>query len=39
MDHSSVLYVMGPDGGFVGIIRSDQGPDGIARDLTAMITR
>lgn len=38
LDHSSVLYVMGPDGGFIGIIRSDQGPGGIARDLGAMIT-
>ena len=37
MDHSSVLYVMGPDGGFVGIVRADQGPDGIARDLAGMM--
>ncbi len=37
MDHSSVLYVMGPDGGFLGIVRADQGPGGIARDLAGMI--
>ena len=34
MDHSSVLYVMGPDGGFLGVIRADEGPDAIARDLS-----
>ena len=34
MDHSSILYVMGPDGGFLGIIRADEGPDAIARDLS-----
>ena len=39
VDHSSVLYVMGPDGGFAGIIRADQSPDGIAHDLEAIMAR
>lgn len=34
MDHSSILYVMGPDGGFRGVIRADEGADAIARDLS-----
>ena len=34
MDHSSVLYVMGPDGGFLGVIRADERPDAMARDLS-----
>ena len=33
MDHSSVLYVMGPDGKYLGVIRADEGSDAIARDL------
>lgn len=37
MDHSSVLYVMGPDGNFIGVIRADQGADAIARDLTKLM--
>lgn len=39
MDHSSVLYVMGPDGGFAGLIRADQGPDVIARELAGIMAR
>lgn len=39
MDHSSILYVMAPDGGFAGIIRSDQGPAGIAHDLAALLAK
>lgn len=38
MDHSSVLYVMGPNGKFVGVIRADEGPDAIARDLAKFMT-
>ena len=30
MDHSSILYVMGPDGSFVGIINAGTKPDEIA---------
>ncbi len=33
MDHSSILYLMNPDGRFVGIIRADEGADQIAADL------
>ncbi len=33
MDHSSILYLMGPDGGFVSVIRADTGPDAIATEL------
>ena len=36
MDHSSVLYVMDPNGKFVGIIRADEGPEAIVRDLTKL---
>ena len=37
VDHSSILYVMGPDGQFIGVIRADSGPEAIARDLTELI--
>lgn len=37
MDHSSILYVMGPDGGFLGVIRADEGPDAMARDLSRLM--
>ena len=35
MDHSSIMYVMGPDGGFVGIINDGTKPVGIAQRLKA----
>jgi protein SCO1/2 len=38
MDHSSILYVMGPDGHFIGIIRADEGADAIATDLEKFLT-
>lgn len=37
VDHSSILYVMGPNGQFVGVIRADSGPEAIARDLTKLM--
>ena len=37
MDHSSVLYVMGPDGKFVGVLRADQGAKAIARGLDGLM--
>jgi protein SCO1/2 len=33
MDHSSILYLMGPDGAFITPIRADAGPDVIAAEL------
>ncbi len=33
MDHSSILYLMNPDGQFAGILRADEGADQIAADL------
>ncbi len=33
MDHSSILYLMGRDGSFVGVIRADSGPEAIAAEL------
>ena len=33
MDHSSVIYLMGPDGKYVTHYLLEQGPDGIADDL------
>ncbi len=33
MDHSSILYVMRPNGHFAGIIRADETPDALAADL------
>jgi protein SCO1/2 len=35
MDHSSVLYVMGPDGGFLGVITDGAKPAEIAQRLIA----
>lgn len=37
MDHSSVIYLMGPDGRFVTNYSIDQGPDTIAADLRKRI--
>lgn len=33
MDHSGVIYLMGPDGKFVTYYEDQIGPDGLARDL------
>jgi cytochrome oxidase Cu insertion factor (SCO1/SenC/PrrC family) len=33
MDHSGVIYLMGPDGKFVTYYEDTLGPDGIADDL------
>jgi protein SCO1/2 len=35
MDHSSIMYVMGPDGGFVGVINDGTKPVEIAQRLKA----
>jgi protein SCO1/2 len=35
MDHSSIMYVMGPDGRFVGVINDGTKPDEIAQRLKA----
>jgi protein SCO1/2 len=37
MDHSSVLYLMGPDGGFVAPVRADQSGDEIAASLKKLM--
>ncbi len=33
MDHSSLLYLMGPDGAFVAPIRADEPPEAMAADI------
>jgi protein SCO1/2 len=33
MDHSSLLYLLGPDGGFITLIRADQPGEAIAADI------
>jgi protein SCO1/2 len=33
MDHSSIMYVMGPDGGFLGVISDGTKPADIAQRL------
>lgn len=38
MDHSSVLYLMGPDGRFVAPIRADQSGEEIARALEKLLS-
>jgi protein SCO1 len=35
MDHSSIIYVMGPDGGFLGVITDGAKPEDIAQRLIA----
>ncbi|HME25252.1 MAG TPA: SCO family protein [Acetobacteraceae bacterium] len=37
IDHSSVLYVMGPDGGFIAAFRGDQSGAEIADDLSELM--
>ena len=37
MDHSSVLYLMGPDGEFVAPVRADQSGDEIAGNLKKLM--
>ena len=37
MDHSSVLYLMGPDGGFVAPVRADQSGDELAAELKKLM--
>jgi protein SCO1/2 len=37
MDHSSVLYLMGPDGGFVGPVRADLSAEEMAANLKKLI--
>ncbi len=36
MDHSSVLYLMGPDGSFIGPLRAEQSPEDLAAALTRL---
>ena len=38
MDHSSILYLMSPQGEFVGVIRADAGADQMAADLTRFLS-
>jgi protein SCO1/2 len=37
MDHSSILYLMGPDGGFKAVIRADLDPKAMAADLAKQL--
>jgi cytochrome oxidase Cu insertion factor (SCO1/SenC/PrrC family) len=37
MDHSSVLYLMDPQGGFIAPVRADQSGDEIAANLKKLI--
>jgi protein SCO1 len=38
MDHSSILYLMGPDGHFIAPIRADEQPEAIAGDIARHMT-
>ena len=38
MDHSSILYVMRPNGRFAGILRADESPDALAADLEKYVS-
>ena len=38
MDHSSILYLMGPDGKFIAPIRADEGGEEIATDLGKLMS-
>ena len=37
MDHSSILYLMGPDGSFIAPIRAEQPPEDIANTLRKLV--
>jgi protein SCO1/2 len=37
MDHSSHIYLMGPDGKFIAIYNETLGPDGLARALKKQV--
>ena len=37
MDHSSVLYLMNPNGGFLAPLRADESPDAMAADLKKLM--
>jgi protein SCO1/2 len=37
MDHSSILYLMGPDGKFVSVVPAEEGADTIAADLARQL--
>ncbi len=38
MDHSSILYLMGPDGHFIAPIRADEQPEAMAADIARHMT-
>ena len=38
MDHSSILYVMRPNGHFAGLLRADESPDAMAADLEKYVS-
>jgi cytochrome oxidase Cu insertion factor (SCO1/SenC/PrrC family) len=38
MDHSSILYLMGPDGRFIAPIRADETGQEIATDLEKLMS-
>ena len=38
VDHSSVLYLMGPDGRFIAPIRADESPSGMARTIAGHLS-
>jgi protein SCO1/2 len=38
VDHSSILYLMGPDGAFVAPIRADEPADQMAQDIAKFVS-